>query len=109
MSKILRLSIDLRCFQTMILLKESSNAINKLPRNKKAEYYLGFLRMIKLFIMVYHNWTLVSIGFKSLNLRKKAGIKFNDLERNFSHFSMILPLDFSEILIICRNYDLFSI
>ena len=51
-----------------------------------------------------------SIGFKSWNLRKKAGVKFNDLfllteriEKNFSHFSMILPLIFSEILNICRN------
>ena len=43
-------------------------------------------------------------------------VKFNDqflltvsLERNFSHFSMILPLDFSEILNICHNYSLFYI
>ena len=58
----------------------------------------------------------ISIGSKSLNLRKKAGVKFNELllltesfERNFSPFSMILPLDFSEILNICRNYSLFYI
>ena len=55
-----------------------------------------------------------SIGSKSLNLRKKVGVKFTNLfilsewlEGNFSHFSMILPLDFSVILNICRNYSLF--
>ena len=57
-----------------------------------------------------------SIGSKSLNLRKKEGVKFNDLyfktnwlERSLSHFSMILPLDFSEILNISRKYSLFHI
>ena len=45
-----------------------------------------------------------SIGSKSLDLRKKVGVKFYDLflltewlERNFSYLSIILPLDFSEI------------
>ena len=46
---------------------------------------------------------------------KKAGVKFCDLflfiewlERNFSHFSLILSLDFSEILNICQNYSPFT-
>ena len=69
------------------------------------------------------NWTKdsslsqkLNIGSKSLNLRKKAGVKFNDLflwtkwlERIFSYLSMILPSDFSEILNICQNYSLFSV
>ena len=50
-----------------------------------------------------------SIGSKSLNLRKKAGCKIQWLERNYSHFSIILPLDFLEMLNRCRNYSLFHI
>ena len=46
----------------------------------------------------------MSIGSKSLNWRKKVGVKFSDiflwiewLERNFSYFAITLPLDFPEI------------
>ena len=57
-----------------------------------------------------------TIGSKSLDSVKKAGVKFIDLfilierlERNFSQCPVILPLDLSEILTICRNYSLFYI
>ena len=56
------------------------------------------------------------MGSKSLNRCKKVGVKFTDpfletewLERSLSLFSMILPLDFSEILNICRDYSLFYV
>ena len=35
--------------------------------------------------------------------------KLNDLNETLAFFLMILPLDFSEILNICRNYSLFDI
>ena len=35
--------------------------------------------------------------------------KLKDLKETLANFSMILPFDFSEILIICRNYSLFHI
>ena len=61
---------------------------------------------------------LVSMGSKSLNQRKKMGVKFYDpfliaewLKETLATYdlSIILPLDFSEILKILRNYSIFYI
>ena len=55
-----------------------------------------------------------SIGSKSLNGCKKVVVKLNYLilltewlKRNFSYISMILPLEFSEILTVFRIYSVF--
>ena len=61
-----------------------------------------------------------SIGSKCVSWRKKVGVKlygiFLETEtetetelRNFRFLSKIIPLDFSEILIIFRNYSALKI
>ena len=69
-----------------------------------------------LVIFIHRLLILMCIQEHRFQIFKSAGVKFNDLfletkllERDLSNFSMILPLEFSEILNICQNYSLFYI
>ena len=73
----------------------------------------GECNFVPLFVIAYLSLA-AKHRFQIFKSTKMAGVKFNDvflstewLERNFNHFFMILPLDFSEILNICRNYSLY--